>query len=98
MAAPTSPLGLPAAASPIDEEIAAVASCGNTILHEEATDMFATETTARAIKIKSDVPVTIQRFVDVARYLIGDYPIYDRKGTVLVISDSTPAIRQSCPT
>ena len=49
--------------------------------------MFATETTARAIKIKSDVPVTIQRFVDVARYLIGDYPIYDGKGTVLVISD-----------
>jgi hypothetical protein len=83
-AAPTAPSGSPAA-SPVEKEIAGVASPANTILHEEATDEFATET--RAIKIKSDVPVTVQRFVDATGYLIGAYPIYYGKGAVLVTSD-----------
>lgn len=69
--------------------IAGIASPSNTLLLELGSprEFYTLDTLAKPIRIQSDVPVTVQRFIDPAGYTIGTYDLYDGGGAILVTSN-----------
>mmetsp|Transcript_41804 Transcript_41804/g.87760 ORF Transcript_41804/g.87760 Transcript_41804/m.87760 type:complete len:887 (-) Transcript_41804:467-3127(-) len=83
------------AAAASDRQINAIASTGNYIHAEQEIDLSSTGYLSQ-IDIKSDVPVTIQRYSD-DQFLIGQKPVPDNMAKVLVTSNCDTSVSQVVP-